>query len=308
MNMPIQWRPGQRMRVGGVDICYERHGVGGRPLLLVMGIGAQLVAWPDEFVERFVHAGFEVILFDHRDVGLSTHLRKAPVPPAKSTIIRGLGRFPLAAPYTLAELADDAHGLMRGLGHVRYDLMGVSMGGMIAQMMAIRYPSAVKSLTSIMSTTGQRRHAIGKPAAIRALLRPPPRTREEAGQSLVEFFRVVGSTGYAQDEVGVRARGELGFMRAQNPDGFARHLAAMVATGSRLEALRRLKLPTLVVHGEVDPLVPFRGGVATAQAIPGAEFLPIAGMGHDLPPAMQGRLVEAIRELSDRAAEGVASA
>lgn len=293
-------RGDQRLRVGEIDICYERHG-SGEPLLLVMGIGAQMVAWPDDFVAQLCEQGFEVVIFDHRDVGLSTHMTHLPVPDPRKMIVRGLAKAPVDVPYTLADMADDAHGLMRGLGFRRYNVFGISLGGMVSQMLAIRYPGAVKSLCSVMSTTGERRYSVGDPRAIAALLKPPPRTIDEAGENLVNFFRVVGSTGYAQNISSIRARGRLAFARALNPAGFARHLGAMVATGSRRDALRQLRVPTTVIHGQVDPLIPHRGGAATARHIPGAEFMSIPGMGHDLPPALQRPIAEAVVRLVERA-------
>lgn len=272
------------------------------PLLLVMGIGSQLVAWPDEFIQAFVERGFEVIVYDHRDVGLSTRMNGAPVPDPRMIIGRGLLKLPIDAPYLLEDMADDALAVMRAAGHSRFHVFGVSLGGMVAQVLAIRHPEAVESLVSVMSTTGDRRHAIGDPRAIAALLRPPPRTRTEAGQGAVEFFRAVGSRAYAQDEAGVRERGMLAYDRGISPAGFCRHLAAMVATGTRRAGLRRLRVPTLVIHGQDDPLIPHRGGLATAALVPGAEFMSVPGMGHDLPPAIQGRIAEAVEALARRTA------
>ena len=285
---------------GAATLYYELEGEGD-PLVLIMGIGSQMVAWSEEWRQALNDAGFQLILFDNRDVGFSSRFDHLGTPDPRQVIFKGLAGFDINAPYLLEDLARDTAGLLDHLELESAHVLGISFGGAVAQTFAIHFPERTRSLTSIMSTTGQRRHAVGSPKAIASLLRPPPRTREEAGESIVNFMRVVGSPDYAHDEPGLRERGMLAFDRGTSPAGFCRHLAAMVASGSRLEALQRLRIPSLVIHGQADPLLPHRGGSATAAAIPGAEFLSIPGMGHDLPNALHGRMVERIRALADRA-------
>lgn len=288
---------------GAATLYYELEGdEQGDPLLLIMGIGAQLVTWPEDFRARLVDAGFQVIVFDNRDVGLSTRFDHLGAPDPRQVIVRGLAGLSIAAPYLMEDMASDCAGLLEHLGLESAHILGISLGGMVAQTFAVEHPGRCQSLISVMSSTGSRLHALGTPKAIASLLRSPPRTREEAGEALVEFMRVVGSPDYAHDEAGIRRRSIMAFDRGVSPGGFCRHLAAMVASGSRVSKLRSLRVPTLVIHGEADPLLPYRGGVATARAIPGSEFLSLPGMGHDLPAALQPRIVARIRSLADRSA------
>jgi pimeloyl-ACP methyl ester carboxylesterase len=284
---------------GAVSLYYEVEGEG-EPLVLIMGIGSQMVSWPEDFRARLVAAGFQLILFDNRDVGLSTRLDHLGTPDPREVIVRGVAGLGVDAPYLLEDMAQDCADLLDHLGLDMAHILGISLGGMIAQTMAIHHPDRCRSLISIMSSTGSRLHALGSPKAIASLLRPPPRTREEAGMAAVEFFRVVGSPAYAHDEAGIRRRSMLAFDRGVSPGGFCRHLAAMVASGNRIPQLRRLRVPSLVIHGSDDSLLPHRGGAATAAAIPSAEFVSIAGMGHDLPAAVQDRIVEAVLLLVQR--------
>ena len=282
------------VRVGALALEYDRIG-SGEPLLLVMGIGAQMIFWPDGFCERLAARGFEVIRFDNRDVGLSTHLRGLRAEPLPLLLAKSaLGR-PVRAPYTLADMADDSAGLLDALGHRTAHVVGVSMGGMIAQMLAIVHPSRVRSLTSIMSSTGDRRSMLMRPRALRALLGPVPPDAEAAGRKLEAFVRVVGGK-HPHDWALTRALGRRAFERAQNPAGFLRHLAAIAATGDRTGALRFVRTPTLVLHGTLDPLILPANGRATARAVPGARLHLIDGMGHDLPEAVWPELVDLIAQ------------
>lgn len=282
-----------RVQVGEVELCYESLGEG-EPLLLVMGIGVQLVFWPEELCQALAGRGFRVIRFDNRDVGQSSRMDHLGVPDVRREILRWSMGLPVRAPYRLDAMADDAAGLVHALGLERVHVIGVSMGGMIAQLLAIRHPRRVASLTSIMSHPGDRWSAIPRPRALRALLRPPARTREAMQDSWVEFFRVVGSPGFAFDEAGIRERAGLHFDRGVSPRGVARQLLAILAASDRRPALRELEVPALVVHGTHDPLVRPRGGERTAKALRRAELLRIPGMGHDLPRALWPQLVEAI--------------
>jgi len=282
------------VRVGELQIEYDRQGKG-EPILLVMGIGAQMIFWPEGFCERLAARGFEVIRFDNRDVGLSTHLRGVRTEPVPVLLAKSALRRPVRAPYTLSDMADDSVGLLDALGFRSAHVVGVSMGGMIAQMMAITHPSRVRSLTSIMSGTGDWRSLFVRPKALRALLGPVPPDAETAGRKLEAFVRAVGGR-HPHDWALTRALGRRAFERAQNPAGFVRHLAAIAATGDRTGALRFLRTPTLVLHGTLDPLIPPLNGRATARAIPGARLHLLEGMGHDLPEALWKEMVDLITQ------------
>lgn len=289
-----------QVRVGEVELCYETMGEG-KPLLLIMGIGAQLVFWPEALCRALMERGFRVIRVDNRDVGQSSRMDHLGVPNVRREVLRwGLG-LRVHAPYRLDAMADDAAGLLDVLGMPRVHVMGASMGGMIAQLLAIRHPTRVASLTSIMSHPGDRWSGLPRPGALKALLRPPPRTREATQASWVEFFRVVGSPGFPFDEASIRERAGLHFDRGASPRGVARQFTAILAAGDRRPALRKLEIPALVVHGTHDPLVPLRGGERTAKALRRAELLRIAGMGHDLPRAMWPQLLDAVERVTAKA-------
>lgn len=289
-----------KVRANGIDIHYERMGQG-EPIVLIMGLGAQLVLWDPKFCQQLVERGFSVIRFDNRDVGLSSKIDHDRIPNVRRAIVRGFLGLPVDAPYTLLDMADDTRGLLDALGIERAHLMGVSMGGMIAQTTAILHPHRVASLTSVMSSPGDRLSGTGKPGAIRALLRPPPRSREEAIERHVQLFRVIGSRGLGTDEDRIRERAALAYDRCFYPRGVARHIAAIMASGSRTEALRFVRAPTLVVHGTRDPLIPPAGGRRTARAIPNAELMMVEGMGHDLPPDAWPRIADRVARLARRA-------
>ena len=288
-----------QVRANGVDIEVERMGEG-EPIVLIMGIGAQLVLWPDDFCERLVRSGFSVIRLDNRDVGRSTHLSHLPVPDPRRCLLRaGLG-LRVDAPYSLVDMADDVVAVLQALGVGAAHVVGASMGGMIAQTLAIHRPERVLSLTSIMSTPGDRRYAFAaRPAAIRALLGPPPRTREEAGERMVRMTRAIGSRTHAPDEPYLRDLGARAFDRGTNPAGFARQMAAICGARSRRAALAKLAVPTLVIHGSQDPLIPVAAGRATARVVPNARLLELGDMGHDLPKPLRKTIADAIRSLAD---------
>jgi pimeloyl-ACP methyl ester carboxylesterase len=258
-----------------------------------------MIAWPDEFCQLLADAGFQVVRFDNRDVGLSSHCDLAGTPDLTPIFS---GKAVRDAPYTLAEMAADTVGLFDWLGLDRVHLVGASMGGMIAQEVAVRFPDRLLSLTSIMSTPAPH---IGAPtaAASAALLTPPPSSIEEAGARSAAVYRVIGSPGYPLDEAALTQRGQESYRRANDPAGVARQLAAIHASGDRTAALRSVKVPTLVLHGIDDPLIQVAGAVATAEAIPGSRLVTYAGMGHDLPRALWPLLVE---EISGHARHAVA--
>ena len=265
--------------VGSVRIAYEGFGDSGDPaVLLLMGQGAQMLAWPDGLCRELAERGLHVVRFDNRDAGLSTHLRRR--------------RLSLS-PYTLDDLAADALGLMDVLGLPAAHLVGISMGGMLAQLLAIRHPARVLSLTCIASSTGSRRAGWPRPSLLRRIpLRRTVSDRDGAGDLFVRVLQAIGSPAYPVDVDHVRALGSLCYDRGYDPRGSLRHLLAVVRAPDRTSALQRLRVPALVVHGAADPLVPVSGGRALASAIPGARSVTVAGMGHDLPPQLWPLLVE----------------
>ena len=282
----------ERVNVGAVELAYESIGDPADPaLLLVMGLGMQLIHWDQEFCEGIAERGFHVIRFDNRDAGMSTKV-DAPVP----NVMRAMAGFRIHAPYLLVDMADDSFGLLDRLGIERAHVVGISMGGMIAQTMAIRRPERVLSLGSMLSTTGDRRVGTPKLRVWSVLMRRAPDERDAYIEYFVRVFRMIGSPSYPVDEPRLREQAAATFDRCHHPAGTARQLAAILASGSRTEALRRLEVPTVVIHGKNDPLVPFRAGVATARAIPGAELVAVPGMGHNLPPELWPRLTDALVE------------
>ena len=278
---------------GGIDIAYERFGEPNLPpVLLLMGLGTQMLGWPDGFCDALVARDVHVIRADNRDIGLSTHLTDAPAPDL-AAIFRG---DTASASYTLSDMAGDTVGLLDALDLDSAHLVGASMGGMIAQTVAIEHPHRVRSLTSIMSTTGDPSVGQSTRKAMAALLSPPATTRQEAIERTVSILRVIGSPGFELDEADVRWRTGVAYDRGHDPVGVARQLAAIAASGDRTSALRSVSVPTLVLHGADDPLVNVSGGRATAEAIPGAEFVEFAGMGHHLSRELWGEIARHIGE------------
>ena len=288
----------QSARVGEVDLAYETFGDEGKPaLLLVMGLGTQMLGWDEEFCELLASRGFFVVRFDNRDVGESSHLHEVRQPDLGACLSGDTS----SAPYTLSDMAADVAGLLDALELESAHIAGASLGGMIAQTVAIEHPERVRSLTSIMSTSGERGAAEATPEATAILFQPPARTREETIDRAVEGARVIGSPAFPFDEERVRDVAGRAFDRGHDPPGIARQLAAVYASGDRTGALRRLRVPTLVLHGEDDPLISVGGGRATAAAIDGAELVTIEGWGHDLPR-------ELWQEIADRIAAQIARA
>jgi pimeloyl-ACP methyl ester carboxylesterase len=292
-----------KARVGPVDIVYETIGdPSGPALLLVMGLGMQLIHWDLELCKLFAQRGFHVIRFDNRDSGHSTKIR-GPVP----NVMRLAAGLPTRVPYLLRDMADDAFGLLDHLGIERAHVAGVSMGGMIAQSMAIDRPERVLSLASMSSSTGDRWVGTPKLRVWSVLMRRAPTEREAYIGYFTRVFRMIGSPAYRPDEERVRELAGATFDRGHYPAGTARQLGAIMASGSRTAALRGLDVPTVVVHGDSDPLVPVRAGIATARAVPGAELITIPGMGHDMPPELWPTFVDAIVANAERAAEPAAA-
>ncbi len=288
----------ERAQVGEVELVYETIGdPSDPPLLLLMGLGMQLIHWDRELCELFAERGFHVIRFDNRDAGLSTKIR-GPVP----NIMRLASGMPTKVPYLLEDMANDTLGLLDHLGIERAHVVGTSMGGMIAQTMAIRQPERVLSLASMLSTTGERRVGTPKLRVWTILTRRAPNDRDAYVEYFLRVFKMIGSPAYPGDEQRTRELAAATFDRCHYPAGTARQLGAIMASGSRTAALRQLEVPTVVIHGEADPLVPLRAGIATARAIPGAELLKIPGMGHDMPRELWPTYVDAIARNADRAA------
>jgi pimeloyl-ACP methyl ester carboxylesterase len=279
----------------GIDLAYETFGSPDDPaIVLVMGLGTQMIAWPDELCAALAEAGHHVVRFDNRDIGLSTHLDVPP--PALPQMV--LKKDP---PYRIDDMADDAAGLADALGISRFHLVGASMGGFISQTIAIRYPHRVRSLTLIMTSTGSRRVGRPTPAVLRRLAQPRViTTREEAMDSALEVYRVIGSPDHLDEEL-IRELAGRSWDRADDTDGRMRQLAAILAQPDRTKALGALRIPTLIVHGLSDPLVSASGGLALARSIPGATFIGHQGMGHDLPRTLWPALVTDILSLVERA-------
>jgi pimeloyl-ACP methyl ester carboxylesterase len=281
----------------GITLCYETFGKPSDPTaLLVMGLGTQMVAWHEEFCRELAAQDLHVVRFDNRDIGRSTHVQGAP-----PTIGQLLLRSRRAARYTLADMADDASGLLRELGLAPAHVIGASMGGMIAQTLAARHPDQVRSLTSIMSNTGALTN--GQPALrlYPFFLRRRPAGLDEYVAHFARMFAAIGSTGLPREPDQVRALAGVSYERDHDVAGPGRQLAAIIASGDRTRELRRISAPTLVVHGTADPLVSPSGGRATARAIKGAKLMNVTGMGHDMPRAIWPRLIDAIVENAARA-------
>ena len=282
----------------GIDIAFERFGdPGAPPLLLIMGLGTQMLGWPDGFCETLADHGMHVIRFDNRDIGLSTHITDAPAPDVGAALTGDHS----SASYKLSDMAGDTVGLLDALELPSAHVIGASMGGMIAQTVAIEHPGRVRSLTSIMSTTGDPSVGQATRPAMAALLSPPAASREQAIERTLAIVRVIGSPGFELDEAEIRRRTGLAYDRSNDPVGVARQLVAIAASGDRTAALRRVSVPTLVVHGADDPLVDVSGGQATARAIAGADLAVFDGMGHDLPRGLWVELAGRIGELVRRA-------
>ncbi|HEY1521598.1 MAG TPA: alpha/beta hydrolase [Solirubrobacteraceae bacterium] len=274
----------------GITLCYEEFGRrGDPPVLLIMGLATQMIGWPDEFCRQLAAEGFHLVRFDNRDCGRSTHLSSRP--PTPGELLRR--RIP-ADNYTLSDMADDAVALMRALELEPAHVVGVSMGGMIAQTVAAEHPGSVRSLISIMSTTGNRWR--GQPALgiYRYLLRRAPEEKDAFVEYLVTLFGAIGSPGFPRDEERIRDVAARSYDRGHDPTGPGRQLGAIVASGDRTSQLAQIKAPTLVIHGTNDRMIRKSGGRATARAIRGARLELVEGMGHDLPEALWPRLVQLI--------------
>jgi pimeloyl-ACP methyl ester carboxylesterase len=295
-----------RASANGIELEYDIHGPsGGRPLVMIMGLGAQMIFWPDGLVDLLATRGHRVVRFDNRDSGLSTTFTGAPV-DLNTVLMAGFSGVPApvdAAPYTLDDMANDTAGLMDALGWDSAHVVGASMGGMIAQSLAIGHPARVRSLTSIMSTP---EYVMPEPDMVSMLATPIPPGREEAVEAGLAIYRKLAALGYPpSDEEMVEARRlmELAYERGRDPDATFRQLAAILVSAGRTQALGALRVPALVIHGSGDRLIPPVGGEMTAAAIPGAKHVVIEGMGHNLPAVAWPRIVDSITALTERADE-----
>jgi pimeloyl-ACP methyl ester carboxylesterase len=284
----------------GIELAYQTMGdPDGEPLLLVMGLATQMIAWDEGFCSLLVDRGFHVVRFDNRDIGRSTKVESAGVPSRIDTMT---GRR-AGAPYLLRDMARDTIGLMDHLGFESAHLVGASMGGMIVQSAAIEHPERVRSMVSMMSTTGNRRTGLPSLKAFGVLFGSPPKGRQAAIERAVKTFKVIGSPGFPFEEDRVREISGRSYDRGHSAAGVARQLHAITASGDRTRALAGVKAPAVVIHGKRDPLVRPAGGRATAAAIPGARLRMIDGMGHDLPQALWPTFAEEIASNAERAGE-----
>ena len=287
-------------KVGDVELCYEPFGDSDRPaVLLVMGLGTQMIAWHSDFCAELAERGFFVIRYDNRDVGRSTHFSHVPAPRPREIVTRRIRR----PAYRLRDMADDGIGLLYQLGIEHAHVVGASMGGMIAQTMAARHQDRVLSLVSIMSSTGSRWSGQPAPRILPVLLQRPASSRDDYQERLVKLFALVGSPGFPRDDDELRELAGTSWDRGVDPAGFARQLGAIIASGHRLADLKGIRAPTLVIHGKSDRLVRPSGGRATARAIPGARLELIDGMGHDLPRGVWPRILDGIEQTAARATE-----
>jgi pimeloyl-ACP methyl ester carboxylesterase len=289
-------------KTNGIEIAYEEFGDHSAPaILLIMGLGVQLTGWREPFCERLASAGFWVLRYDNRDTGLSTKFPEGGEPNMGELFQRAMRGEPIEASYTLVDMASDGVGLLDALGIAQAHIVGASMGGMIAQIIAADHPDRTSGLVSIMSTSGRPGLPPGKPEAFRALMMPPADgARETVVEQIMLSRRTIGSPGFPEDEAILRRQVEASYDRCYYPQGMARQTAAILKSGSRVERLERIHVPSLVIHGVDDPLVPVEAGKDTAATIEGAELLLIEGMGHGLESPLEMRIADAIIEFCSR--------
>jgi pimeloyl-ACP methyl ester carboxylesterase len=296
--------PEQSCRVDDVEIAYETFGDPADPaMLLVMGLGTQMLGWHEDFCWEIASRGFHVIRYDNRDTGRSAAMKDLPVPSIRQLVLRSKK----AAGYTLEDMAADGAGLLGELGIEKAHIVGASMGGMIAQTLVARFPDRALSLASIMSNTGARFSGQPKPSMYPLLLATPPKERDAYVEHMLKVFRKIGSPGFERDEDELRSTSGRAYDRGRNPAGSARQLAAIIHSGDRTPLLKQIRVPTVVIHGTKDPLVGPSGGRATARAIPGARLVTIEGMGHDLPRGAWPQIIGPITENAARAGEPAAA-
>ena len=288
-----------KINANSLSIEFETFGEpSAKPLLLVMGLGAQMIAWDENFCQQLADAGHFVIRYDNRDVGLTTYFDDHGVPDFKELAVDFLTNGSVKTPYTLDDMAMDGISLLDELGIEQAHICGASLGGMIVQAMAINHADRILSMTSIMSTTGNPNLPPAHPEAIEALTSKRVDDPKHAMNRALEVSRVIGSTGFERDEERIRNKALESYNRAYNPDGVARQMAAIMAHGDRRPGLNLLKLPCLIIHGDADPLVPITGAHDTHQNIPGAVLMIIEGMGHDMPTGAWSQIVKEVALLT----------
>lgn len=287
-------------RANGIELAYDSFGdAAAQPLLLVMGLGTQMIAWDEAFCEQLAARGYHVIRFDNRDIGLSTRLAHAGLPNIRALMMRSLANKVVdsaSVPYTLADMAADTVGLLDALNIPNTHVVGMSMGGAIAQEIALRHPQRVRTLVSIMATSGAPGLPPPQVAALSMLLTPTPTDRAGYIERHLQVMKLLRGGIFLEEEKSDAQRAARAFDRGLHPAGYVRQLAAIIASGSRKERLASLRTPTLVIHGDRDPLVPIECGQDVAQTVPGACMLTIRGMGHTLPRAAWPKIIDAIAE------------
>jgi len=296
LSKPIAHSPEQFAKANGIELCYDTFGDRkDPPLLLIMGLGAQMILWDDGFCTALAARGFYVIRFDNRDIGRSTKIA-GEAPPLPKLLEQALTGKPIEAPYTLRDMAADAVGLMDALGISRAHVVGASMGAAITQELAINFADRLLTATCIMGTSGDPRLPPPTQEAMAVLMTPTPLDRDAYMERFLWTWRVLRGSAFPEDEARERARAERIFARGINPPAVARQLAAIFASGDRSAALPKVRVPMLVIHGTADPLVPVEGGRAIAAGVPGARLVEIEGMGHALPPAVWDEVVEEVEK------------
>ncbi len=302
MNRKVVVMPERFVEANGLTLCCQTFGKERDPAaVLIMGMGAQMIGWDDEFCIALAGKGFHVVRFDNRDAGRSTRMDSAGTPDLVKAMTRAWLRAPVQAPYLLNDMAMDVVGLLDALGIARAHLVGASMGGAIGQIVAVHHPRRVSSLTSIMSTTGDPDLPMPKSWAMNTLFKPAPVELEAYVEHYVQTWRVLRGPAFPEEEARDRARAVRNHARGLHPVGAARHCMAILASGSRRKMLRHVCAPTLVIHGDIDPLVPLAAGTDTAQSVPDADLMVLEGMGHALPMRMWPRIIEGIAGLAARA-------
>jgi pimeloyl-ACP methyl ester carboxylesterase len=288
----------------GIRLCYETFGDRANPpMILIMGLAAQMIVWEDEFCTLLAARGFWVIRFDNRDIGESTRFPNERTPRLAELMLAQVTGLRFRIPYTLRDMAADTAGLLDALGVARAHVVGASMGGAIAQELALAYPARVRSLTSIMSSTGDPKLPGPQPKALARLAKKVPLDRPGYVREYVATWSVLAGDHFPFDADRTARRGAAGYDRGINPPGVSRQMLAIIASGNRKRALRDLRIPTLVIHGTADPLIPVAAGHDTAATIPGAQLLLIEGMGHSFPREVWPSIIDAIARHAAQSAD-----
>jgi pimeloyl-ACP methyl ester carboxylesterase len=282
-------------KANGIELCYDAFGdPNAPPLVLIMGLAAQMIAWDEDFCGRLAARGYYVVRFDNRDAGLSTRLESAGAPNVRAALMAAAQGRPVQAPYLLRDMADDVVGLMDALRLPSAHVVGASMGGAIGQTLALRHAARLRTLTSIMSTTGAPDLPPPTPEALQVLFSPAPNNLADYLTHHAQVWRVLRAGRFAFDEARDASRAQQIFERGLNPAGVARQMLAVIASGSRRQALASVRMPTLVIHGDADPLVPLASGIDTAKSVPGSKLVIVKGMGHALSIPFWPQIIDAI--------------